>query len=150
MRNYYGGGIIICKPLQKSYNNPSQAFFNEEKFMAEETIFTKIINGTIPSTLVYHDDLVSAFCDIAPKAKHHILIVTNKPIPSVNEATLEDEAALGRLFTAARKIASDLGIDKSGYRLIVNTGADGGQEVPHLHMHLLGGQKMGPLGFTKE
>ncbi len=118
--------------------------------MAEETIFTKIINGTIPSTLVYHDDLVSAFCDIAPKAKHHILIVTNKPIPSVNEATLEDEAALGRLFTAARKIASDLGIDKSGYRLIVNTGADGGQEVPHLHMHLLGGQKMGPLGFTKE
>ncbi len=118
--------------------------------MAEETIFTKIINGTIPSDIIYHDDLVTAFADIAPKAKHHILIVTNKAIPSVNEVVSEDEAALGRLFTTAAKIARDLGIDKEGYRLIVNVGKNGGQEVPHIHMHLLGGQKMGPFGFRTE
>lgn len=118
--------------------------------MAEETIFTKIISGTIPSKIIYHDDLVTAFADIAPKAKHHILIVTNKPIPTVNDVTEADELALGRLFTAAKKIAADLGIAADGYRLIVNVGADGGQEVPHIHMHLLGGQKMGAFGFVTE
>lgn len=116
----------------------------------EETIFTKIINGTIPSTLLYHDDLVSAFADINPKAKHHILIVTNKPIPSVAKAQEEDELALGRLFTVARKIATDLGVNESGYRLIVNVGKDGGQEVPHIHMHLLAGGQLGGLGFPSK
>ncbi|HIV15089.1 MAG TPA: HIT domain-containing protein [Candidatus Avisuccinivibrio pullicola] len=116
--------------------------------MAEETIFTKIINGTIPSKLMYHDDLVSAFADISPKAPQHILIVTNKPIPSVNDVTREDEAALGRLFTVAAKIAHELGIAEDGYRLIVNVGRNGGQEVPHIHMHLIGGQKMGGFGFA--
>ncbi|MBU3827213.1 MAG: histidine triad nucleotide-binding protein [Candidatus Anaerobiospirillum merdipullorum] len=117
--------------------------------MAEETIFTKIINGTIPSKLVYHDDLVSAFADINPKAEHHILIVTNKPIPSVSAVTTEDEPALGRLFTVAAKIAKDLGVSESGYRLIVNCGPDGGQEVPHIHMHFLAGGKLGGLGFPQ-
>lgn len=117
--------------------------------MAEKTIFSKIIDGEIPAKLLYHDDLVSAFADISPKAKHHILIVPNKPIPAVTDVEACDEVTLGRLFTAARKLAEDLGINKSGYRLIVNVGADGGQEVPHLHMHLLGGEKLGPLGFTK-
>ncbi len=117
--------------------------------MAEETIFTKIINGTIPSKLVYHDDLVSAFADINPKAEHHILIVTNKPIPSVSQVQTEDEPALGRLFTVAAKIARDLGVSESGYRLIVNCGPDGGQEVPHIHMHFLAGGKLGGLGFPQ-
>lgn len=115
--------------------------------MAEETIFTKIINGTIPSTLLYHDDLVSAFADINPKAEHHVLIVPNKPIPGVSDVVAEDEAALGRLFTVAAKLARDFGVDKSGYRLIVNVGPDGGQEVPHLHMHFLAGGKLGLAGF---
>lgn len=117
--------------------------------MSEQSIFTKIIQGEIEAKIVYKDDLVTAFYDIAPKAKHHILIVTNKQIPSVNEIQLEDEQALGRLFTAAKKIAQDLGIAPQGYRLIVNVGAHGGQEVPHIHMHLLGGEKLGPLGFIK-
>ena len=108
---------------------------------------TKIINGTIPSKIIYHDELVSAFADINPKAEHHILIVTNKPIPSVAEVTKDDEPALGRLFTVARKIAADLNVNESGYRLIVNVGKDGGQEVPHIHMHLLAGGKLGGLGF---
>ena len=114
--------------------------------MAEETIFTKIINGDIPSEIIYHDDLVTAFKDIAPKAEHHILIVTNKPIPTVSDV----EQMLGRLFIIAKKIATDLGVDKSGYRLIVNCGPDGGQEVPHIHMHLLAGGKLGGLGFPQK
>lgn len=118
--------------------------------MAEETIFTKIINGDIPSEIIYHDDLVTAFKDIAPKAEHHILIVTNKPIPTVSDVEAEDEQMLGRLFIIAKKIATDLGVDKSGYRLIVNCGSDGGQEVPHIHMHLLAGGNLGGLGFPQK
>ena len=115
--------------------------------MSEETIFTKIINGTIPSKTINHDDLVTAFLDIAPKAEHHILIVTNKPIPSVSHVEKEDEPMLGRLFTVARKIAEDLGVAESGYRLIVNCGKNGCQEVPHIHMHLLAGGYLGGFGF---
>ncbi len=117
--------------------------------MSEETIFTKIIKGEIPSKQLYHDDLVTAFADINPKAQHHILIVTNKPIPSVSDVEPEDEPTLGRLFTVARKIAKDLGVDRSGYRLIVNVLEDGGQEVPHIHMHLLAGGKLGGLGWPE-
>ena len=115
--------------------------------MAEETVFTKIITGKIPSKLLYHDDLVSAFRDISPKAPVHILIVPNKPIPSVNDVAPEAAPAIGRMFSVARKLAADEGIAADGYRLIVNVGNHGGQEVPHLHMHLLGGQVMGALGF---
>ena len=118
--------------------------------MAEETIFTKIINGEIPSDIVYKDELVTAFKDISPKAEHHILIVTNKPIPTVSDVEPCDEQMLGHLFIIARKIATDLGIEKSGYRLIVNCGPDGGQEVPHIHMHLLAGGKLGGLGFPQK
>ena len=118
--------------------------------MAEETIFTKIINGDIPSEIIYHDDLVTAFKDIAPKADHHILIVTNKPIPTVSDVEAEDEQMLGHLFIIAKKIATDLGVDKSGYRLIVNCGPDGGQEVPHILMYLLAGGNLGGLGFPQK
>ena len=113
--------------------------------MAEETIFSKIIKGEIPGDIVYQDELVTAFRDISPKAPVHILIVTNKIIPTVNDVTAEDEQALGRLFIAAAKIAEQEGIAESGYRLLVNTNRDGGQEVYHLHMHLMGGRRMGPM-----
>lgn len=109
------------------------------------TIFTKIINREIPSTIVYEDDLVAAFRDIAPQAKEHILIVPKKEIATVNDVTPEDEAALGRLFIAAAKIAQELGIAESGYRLSVNCNKDAGQEVFHIHMHLLGGEKLGKM-----
>ena len=118
--------------------------------MTEETIFTKIINGTIPSKTIYHDDEVTAFLDINPKAQHHILIVTNKPIPSVAQVEKEDEKTLGHLFIVAKKIAEDLGVGESGYRLIVNVGKDGCQEVPHLHMHLLAGGNLGGFGFPEK
>lgn len=114
------------------------------------TIFSKIIAGEIPSNNVYQDDLVTAFWDIDPKRKVHVLIVPNKEIPTVNDVTADDEPALGRMFTAARKIAADLGIADSGYRLIVNVNEHGGQEVYHLHMHLLGGERVGAMVSPKD
>lgn len=113
--------------------------------MAEETIFSKIAKGEIPSDIVYQDELVTAFRDITPRAPVHVLIIPNKVIPTVNDVTTADEVALGRLFVVAAKIAEAEGIADSGYRLIVNTNHDGGQEVFHLHMHLLGGRRMGPM-----
>ncbi len=113
--------------------------------MAEETIFSKIIRKEIPADIVYQDELVTAFRDIAPQAKTHVLIIPNKLIPTVNDATAEDEAMLGRLFTAAAKIAETEGIAKDGYRLIVNCNKHGGQEVFHIHMHLVGGEPLGKM-----
>lgn len=113
--------------------------------MLEETIFSKIIRGEIPADILYQDYLVTAFRDISPKAPTHILIVTNLLIPTVNDVTTDHEAALGRLFIVAAKIAKEEGIDKDGYRLIVNCNRHGGQEVYHLHMHLFGGRLLGPL-----
>ncbi len=115
--------------------------------MAEETIFSKIIRHEIPSDIVYQDDTVTAFRDISPKAKVHILIIPNKVIPSVNEIEEEDEKVIGHLFTVARKVAQMEGIAQDGYRLIFNCGKNGGQEVPHLHMHLLGGEQLRGFGF---
>ena len=109
------------------------------------SIFTKIINREIPANIVYEDDLVIAFKDISPQAPVHVLIVPKKEIPTVNDVSEADEIALGRLFTAAAKIAKDNGIDASGYRLMVNVNEDGGQEVFHIHMHLLGGRNLGPM-----
>ena len=113
--------------------------------MHEETVFSKIIRKEIPCELLYQDELVTAFRDISPKAKTHILIIPNKLIPTVNQVEMEDELALGRLFTVARKLAEQEGIAEDGYRLIVNCNRHGGQEVYHLHMHLLGGQPLGAL-----
>ncbi len=109
------------------------------------TIFSKIIAKEIPADIVYEDDLVLAFRDIAPQAPVHILIVPKKEIPTANEVEAGDEAALGRLFVVAAKIARAEGIADDGYRLIVNCNAHGGQEVFHLHLHLLGGRKLGPM-----
>mgnify|MGYP003588573143 CR=1 FL=1 len=111
----------------------------------EETVFSKIIRQEIPAPLLYQDELVSAFRDIHPQAATHILIVPNKIIPTVNQVEADDELALGRLFTVARKLAADEGIAEDGYRLIVNCNRHAGQEVFHLHMHLLGGEPLGPL-----
>ncbi len=113
--------------------------------MHQETIFSKIIRKEIPTTLLYQDDLVTAFRDISPKAPTHILIIPNKLIPTVNQVEPEDEIALGRLFTVARKLAEQEGIAEDGYRLMVNCNRHGGQEVYHLHMHLLGGKPLGGL-----
>lgn len=113
--------------------------------MAEETIFSKIIRKEIPSEMLYQDDLVTAFRDINPALPSHVLIIPNKLIPTVDDVQAEDEAALGRMFSVARKIARDEGIADDGYRLIINCGEHGRQEVMHVHMHLLGGRNVGPM-----
>ena len=109
------------------------------------TIFSKIIAKEIPADIVYEDDLVLAFRDIAPQAPVHILIIPKTEVATVNDVAPEYEAALGRLFVVAAKIARDEGIAADGYRLIVNCNEHGGQEVFHLHMHILGGRSLGPM-----
>ena len=113
--------------------------------MPQDTIFTRIIRGEAPAAILYQDDLVTAFRDAYPKAPTHVLIIPNKLIPTANDVTREDEPVLGRMFIVAAEIARQEGIADSGYRLIVNCGHHGGQEIYHLHMHLLGGQVLGPM-----
>lgn len=113
--------------------------------MTDETIFSKIIRQEIPTPLLYQDELVTAFRDIAPRANTHILIIPNKLIPTANDVTDADELAMGRMISVAKKLAKEEGIDEKGYRLIINCNEDGGQEVFHIHMHLLGGQHLGPM-----
>jgi histidine triad (HIT) family protein len=109
------------------------------------TLFTKIIQGEIPADIVYQDDLVTAFRDINPLAPTHILIVPNKEIPTVNDLTEAEDKVAGRLLLVAAKLAEQEGIAESGYRLIVNCNKHGGQEVFHLHLHLIGGRYLGPM-----
>jgi histidine triad (HIT) family protein len=110
-----------------------------------DTIFGKIVRGELDADIVYRDDRVTAFRDINPKAPTHVLIVPNEEIPTVNDVDESHEAVLGHLFVVARKIAEQEGIAADGYRLLVNCGRNGGQEVFHLHMHLLGGRPLGPM-----
>jgi len=109
------------------------------------TIFSKIIAKEIPSEMVFQDDRVTAFKDINPAAPVHILIVPNKEIPTIDDVTPEDEAVLGHMLIVAKQIAREQGIAENGYRLIINCREHGGQEVYHLHLHLLGGRKLGPM-----
>jgi histidine triad (HIT) family protein len=115
--------------------------------MEAQCIFCRIIAGQSPARFVYRDDLAVAFHDIRPVAPHHILIVPKKHIPSVNHLIPEDTLLMGHLFSIAKQLAEQQDIAHSGYRLIVNTGPDAGQAVYHIHMHLIGGQRMRfPMG----
>src|SRR5688572_28292793 len=109
------------------------------------TLFERIAAGEIPANIVYRDDRVVAFRDIRPRAPTHILIVPVKPIPTANEIADEDAALVGHLFTVARDLAKQEGIAEKGYRLIINCGDHAGMEVPHLHLHLIGGKPLGPM-----
>ncbi len=109
------------------------------------TLFSRIIAGELPADIVYQDDLVTAFRDINPAAPTHILIVPNVEIPTVNDLTEADEIVAGRMMRVASQLAAKEGVDESGFRLIVNCNRDGGQEVYHLHMHLIGGRPLGPM-----
>ena len=109
----------------------------------EDCIFCKIIKKEIPSNIVYEDDEIIAFRDINPLAPVHILVIPKKHISSLLELTEEDEKLIGRIYTVINKIAKEEGIDEKGFRVVVNCGEDGGQEVKHLHFHILGGKKLG-------
>jgi histidine triad (HIT) family protein len=109
------------------------------------TLFERILQGELPADFVYRDERVAAIRDIHPRAPTHILIVPIKPIPTANDVSSADEALLGHMFVVAAQLAAREGIAKDGYRLIVNCNSHGGQEVYHLHMHLIGGKPLGPM-----
>jgi histidine triad (HIT) family protein len=107
------------------------------------TIFSRIIAREIPARIVYEDDLCLAFHDVAPQAPVHILVIPKKEIPRVAAAVAADEPLLGHLIFTAQKVAKSEGLDETGFRLVINNGRDGGESVPHLHVHVLGGRSMG-------
>jgi histidine triad (HIT) family protein len=111
-----------------------------------DCLFCKIIKGDIPSTSVYRDEQTYAFRDINPAAPTHILIVPNHHIDSINLMINDDEPLIGHLFTVAKQIAAQEGLAENGYRLVINTNADAGQTVFHIHLHLLGGKPLGRMG----
>lgn len=106
-----------------------------------ETIFSKIIRREIPANIIYEDELALAFKDINPQAPVHILVIPKKPIPQLSDAGSEDAVLLGHLLLTAKRVAEEAGLT-DGYRVVINTGADGGQTVYHLHLHILGGRQL--------
>ncbi|MEM7772434.1 MAG: histidine triad nucleotide-binding protein [Cyanobacteria bacterium P01_E01_bin.6] len=109
--------------------------------MSEDTLFGKIIRREIPADIVYEDDLALAFRDISPQAPVHVLVIPKKPIPKLADAVPDDQALLGHLLLTVKRVAEQLELEK-GYRVVINTGEDGGQTVYHLHLHLLGGRSL--------
>ena len=107
-----------------------------------KTLFEKIATREIPAAIIYEDESVLAFRDIAPQAPTHIVIVPKKPIPRIAEAGIEDQNLIGHLLLKAAEVAAKLGLDKTGFRLVINNGRDGGETVPHLHCHILGGRPL--------
>ncbi len=110
--------------------------------MCEPTIFQKIIDRQIPAEIVYEDDLCLVFRDINPQAPVHLLVIPKKPIRSVDDIGDDDARLVGHLWIVIRDVAKEQGLDAGGYRVVANCGPDGGQDVDHLHYHLLGGRTM--------
>ena len=108
----------------------------------EKTLFQKICDREIPATIIHEDDLCVGFKDISPQAPVHLLVVPRKPITRVALATAEDQALLGHLLLTAAKIAREQGFSDDGFRLVINNGRNGGEAVPHLHVHILAGRQM--------
>ena len=109
--------------------------------MSEKTIFARIIDREIPADIVYEDEHCLAFRDIKPQAPTHVLLIPKREIPSLDDLTPEDHKLAGHLMMVLPKLAAQLGL-ADGYRTIINCGSNGGQEVPHLHLHLLGGRPL--------
>ncbi len=116
--------------------------------MMEKNIFQRIIDREIPATIEYEDDEIIAIRDIAPSAPIHVLIIPKRAITSINSTDESDVETIGRVFLVARDLAKSFGISESGYRVVTNINSDGGQTVPHLHFHLLGGQPLGRMNST--
>jgi histidine triad (HIT) family protein len=108
-----------------------------------QTLFERIIAREIKAEIIYEDDLVLAFRDVRPQAPVHVLIIPKNPISRIAEAKPQDHQVLGHLLLKAAEVASKLGLNETGYRLVVNNGPDAGESVPHLHCHILGGRRMG-------
>jgi len=118
---------------------------NKADKIKQGSVFTKIINRELPATIIYEDSDILAFVPLRSQAPIHLLIVPKKEIHTINDVTEEDTLLLGKLFLVAKKLAKEKGISETGYRLSMNINEDAGQSVFHLHMHLLGGHKLGPM-----
>ena len=109
--------------------------------MADKTLFERIMDREIPATIIHEDDQCIVFRDINPQAPTHVLVVPRKPIPTMDDVSEDDAALASHLLLIAKKIAADEGLT-NGYRIVINCGAEGGQSVDHLHVHVLGGRKL--------
>ena len=109
----------------------------------ESCLFCRIAAGALPSKMAYEDDRVVAFHDVAPQAPVHVLVVPRKHIATLNDVTVEDSELLAHLFHIARKLAEQFGVDQKGYRTVFNVNAVAGQTVFHLHLHVIGGRRLG-------
>ncbi len=107
-----------------------------------DCLFCKIINGEIPAKIVYNDEHIMAFADIAPRAPLHFLIIPKKHIATINDTQSDDAELLGNLILTAKNLAEEQGLSESGYRLVFNINPQGGQEIYHIHLHLLGGRQL--------
>jgi histidine triad (HIT) family protein len=123
---------------------------NKTEKIKQGSVFTKIIKRELPATIVYEDDDIIAFVPLRLQARIHLLIVPKKEIHTINDVSEEDTLLLGKLFLVAKKLAKEKGIAETGYRLSMNINEDAGQSVFHLHMHLLGGENLGPMVDQKK
>ncbi|SMD35225.1 histidine triad (HIT) family protein [Reichenbachiella faecimaris] len=136
--------LLVIYSHQLSAQSPEYAE-NKAKKLAKESPFTKIINRELPATIVYEDDEIIAFVPLRKQAPVHYLIVPKKRILTINNLQEEDVKVIGQMHLVAKRLALKEGISETGYRLSINTNEDSGQSVFHLHMHLLGGMKLGPM-----
>lgn len=136
--------LFVILSTQLAAQSPQYTKKKEEK-LAKDSPFTKIINRELPATIVFEDDEIIAFIPLRPQAPVHYLIVPKKRIPTINDLTEDDIKILGRMHLVAKQLAAENDISNTGYRLSINTNEDSGQSVFHLHMHLLGGMKLGPM-----
>ena len=135
--------LLFCSFIGFSQSKEYQQQKNAK--IVKGSVFTKIIDRKLPATILYEDKDVIAFIPNRLQAKVHVLIVPKKEIPTINDINDKDAMVLGKLFLVAKKLAKEKGIAETGYRLIMNINEDAGQSVFHLHMHLLGGENLGPM-----
>ena len=139
------GVIVLLFCTHISFSQSKEYQQKKVNKIALGSVFTKIINKKLPAKILFEDKDVIAFLPNRLQAKVHVLIVPKKEIPTINDINEKDAMVLGKLFLVAKKIAKEKGISETGYRLVMNINEDAGQSVFHLHMHLLGGENLGPM-----
>jgi len=149
MRKIFLFSIAFIIVLTPGWSQSETYQKNKTKKIEQGSVFTKIIKRELPATIVYEDEDIIAFVPLRLQARVHLLIVPKKEIYTINDITEEDTLLLGKLFLVAKKLAKENGVAETGYRLSMNINEDAGQSVFHLHMHLLGGEKLGPMVTQK-
>ena len=137
--------LIVLLTFTSGWSQSQEYQLKKAEKIEKGSVFTKIIHRELPATIVYEDEDIIAFVPLRLQAPVHLLIVPKKEIYTINDVTEEDTLLLGKLFLVAKKLAKEKGISETGYRLSMNINEDAGQSVFHLHMHLLGGEELGPM-----